>query len=72
MCGREHVLVGDDGTSAKELPPGVPQRHHPRVFVIFDFAAADDPWFWMYGTAGCARKQNVKCYLLGRLKLLYW
>jgi len=41
--GREYVLIGDDRTAAKELPLGIPQRRHPRIFVFSDFAAAHDP-----------------------------
>lgn len=39
----DHVLVGDDRSSAEKHSSRVPQRRHPRIFVFPDFGAADDP-----------------------------
>lgn len=51
----EHVLISDDGTAAKELPLSVPQRRHPRIFVLTDFAATHNPRSGISNTARCAQ-----------------
>lgn len=59
MSGREHVLIGDDGTTAEKLPSGVPQGRHPRVFVFAGLGAADDPRTRVPHAAGCTKRKQT-------------
>lgn len=56
----EHVLISYDRTAAEELPLGVPQRRHPRIFVLADFAAAYDPRSGISNTARCAQCEIIR------------
>ncbi|CAH1726322.1 unnamed protein product [Aphis gossypii] len=65
--GREYVLIGDDGTAAKELPLGIPQRHHPRIFVFSDFAATHDPRYRISNTTRTRLTSRIHCSIVGLL-----